>query len=415
MMNARRAFVPPAVWTSATMNSRHFQSMQEIHRGLLDSMRYARDDDFRNICDEHRAAYLSTPPQIRVAQWMERKAEERKENLAEDFYAKHVLSLGAEDWEVEKRQQWLEQHQALMPARPRLPVSALEPLPAPRQPTPQPPSDASDSEPEFQVPSTSAASDRSNRKRCQVAQHVIPAHRPRPMTPAGSPIPAPAAPAELPQAEPAQAEHQPPQPEAAPTRPRRQARRRQPAKIVDTADIKGRDLPDAPPTVVGLHVLVGQKLAKADQKQVIRRLDFTAIRYGNGLVVAQGNLGGIQLGTQERNWDIVYNDPADPIVAMDAGYEHLLLLSLKGHIFTIGSNAQGQLGSSRRQGLQRRCQTTLTSIRRTVLLKRKMPNGKVKKEHAIFRSISAAGNTSSAITVEDDIFHCGADLGPVFA
>uniref|UniRef100_A0A7E4URL3 CNH domain-containing protein n=1 Tax=Panagrellus redivivus TaxID=6233 RepID=A0A7E4URL3_PANRE len=302
-----------------------------------------------------------------------------------------------------------------MPARPRLPVSALEPLTATRQPTPQPPSDASDSEPEFQVPSTSAASDRSNRKRRQVAQPVIPAHRPRPMTPAGNPIPAPAAPAELPQAEAAPAEHQPTQPEVAPIRSRRQARRRQPAKIVDTADIKGRDLPDAPPTVVGLHVLVGQKLAKADQKQIIRRPDFTAIRYGNGLVVAQGNLGGIKLGNHERNWELIYNDPADPIVAMDAGYEHLLLLSLKGRLFTIGSNAQGQLGSSRRQGLQRRCQTTLVSIRRTVLLKRKMPNGKVKKEHAIFRSISAAGNTSSAITVEDDIYHCGDGLGPVFA
>uniref|UniRef100_A0A7E4VT46 FHA domain-containing protein n=1 Tax=Panagrellus redivivus TaxID=6233 RepID=A0A7E4VT46_PANRE len=404
---------PPAVWTSATFNSRRFQSMQAIHRGLLDSMRYARDPDFRNISDEHRAAYDITPPHIRVRQMLDRKQEERKEMLAEEFYAKYVLSLGPEAWEIQERQSWLEKHQVPMPARQRLPVPALEPLPAPRPPTPQPPSDVSDSEPEFQVPSTSAASDRSKKRR-QVAQPVIPAHRPRPMTPAGSPINAPAAPVEQP--EPVVAEQQPPQPEeVAPPRLRRQARRRQPVKTIDTADIQGRDLPDAPPTVVGLHVLVGQKLAKTDQAQVIRRLEFKAIRYGNGLVVAQGNLGGIILGNQDRNWDLVYNDPADPIIAMDAGDQHLLLLSKNGNIFTIGSNSAGQLGSSRRQGLQRRCQTTLTSIRRTVLLKRKMPNGRVKKEHAIFRTISAAGNTSSAITVEDDIFHCGDDLGPVFA
>uniref|UniRef100_A0A7E4UY66 Homeobox domain-containing protein n=1 Tax=Panagrellus redivivus TaxID=6233 RepID=A0A7E4UY66_PANRE len=413
---------PPNAWsTLPTFNNRRAESLIELHRGFLDASRYDQSESYRKVRDELRAAYVTTPSDVRVTQWLNRQQKRRESFWEEQFRQKWNVNGEPEGWEVVERQKWLQQHQQPAPQRrpqpqldrhdqpqaqqpqeeavqqPEDPQPAV-PKPQPqRQPTPQQPSGASDSEPEFQQPSTSAASDRSNRKRRQVvAPSTVPARRPR-----RSPV----APVVAPQVEAVPVEQQP-MPEAV------QPRRQQPAENPQNADIEKRDLPDAPPVVVGLKVIVDQKLAAKDQKQVIRRLDFKAIRYGNGIVIAQGNLVGLKY-QPGLNWGFVYNDPSDPVVSMDGGDEHLILMTQNGHIFTIGRNAEGQLGSSRRPGVYRQRHVGQSATRLTVLLKKKTPNGKTKKEHAIFKGISACGNTSSAITVDDTMFHCGDGLGPV--
>uniref|UniRef100_A0A7E4UY71 Uncharacterized protein n=1 Tax=Panagrellus redivivus TaxID=6233 RepID=A0A7E4UY71_PANRE len=70
---------PPNAWsTLPTFNSRRAESLIQLHRGLLDASRYEMSDTYRDVRDELRAAYVSTPPDVRVQQWLERQQQRRE-------------------------------------------------------------------------------------------------------------------------------------------------------------------------------------------------------------------------------------------------------------------------------------------------------------------------------------------------
>uniref|UniRef100_A0A7E5A2A3 Protein kinase domain-containing protein n=1 Tax=Panagrellus redivivus TaxID=6233 RepID=A0A7E5A2A3_PANRE len=459
---------PPLAWsTMPPFDWRIFETKTHLHREILDRMRYGQSETFRDVCHETRRLLerLNTPEwraserrKERELRWedefrdMIHLNEQHEPGMCLIIYAKlanfnkaiseaHPLALPVhqpqQQHQLQAPQQPAPQPQQLQqpeverqatppppdfedPATPPPPEgrqsaalappathqSATPPPPEARQSaTPPPPEPRRSATPQQADPepqaTTSAAS---SRKRRHPASPAPPSRR------SGSARSATDASSNASDASAANTDD--PQQPSAPGR-RRQPKPK-PVVPADTADIEGRDLPDAPPTIVKQkYVLVGQRLAAADQEQVIRRETFKAVRYGIGIVVAQGELEGVNLPAQEhpeRNWGIVYNDPEDPITSMAAGDAFLVMLSLKGHIFTVGRNAEGQLGAGRRPGVHRQ-RLTPNAMRRTVIRKKKTSNGKTKVEHVIFEALRCDANVATAI--DKIMYHWGDVFGPV--
>ncbi|KAE9556630.1 hypothetical protein FO519_000036 [Halicephalobus sp. NKZ332] len=136
---------------------------------------------------------------------------------------------------------------------------------------------------------------------------------------------------------------------------------------------------------------------------------FTAALTDRGSVIAWGNLrdenGSYELhalfGNMRKGPTVILHHGDVVIVKIDAGENHLVMLSNQGEIYTFGEGSHGQLGNTTRMGSIRSkyvADNTGKSLRRTVLEKGKMVK---------FTDVFAGGYWTMGRAEDGRIFVCG--------
>uniref|UniRef100_A0A7E4VKQ4 DUF4968 domain-containing protein n=1 Tax=Panagrellus redivivus TaxID=6233 RepID=A0A7E4VKQ4_PANRE len=197
-----------------------------------------------------------------------------------------------------------------------------------------------------------------------------------------------------------------PAPVRRPRAPRRITTEEAWARLGHIEDITGVDLPAPEPVIMETPFMIVDNgpLTADRQTQTIRRPTFQVVLYDTGVVVLRGIFTGVSLNSKmlalaAKQPTVIFNDPDDPAEQIAAGYNHVVIRTQLGRLFTLGRGIEGQLGATK---YRRRCRQAASSLNMAHM--RRLPPG---ENDVVFEDVKASGNVTRAKAKDGPWFVCG--------